>query len=71
MALTDADKLMETETTIRWDALDSIATMWTASISVRREWTANGFPIVESGRGWASTVPSNRISYKTLKIASK
>ena len=69
MALTDANKLMEMETTIRWDALDNIAVMWTASISVRREWKACGFPIVESGRGWASTVPANRISYKTLKKA--
>ena len=71
MALTDADKLMEMETTIRWDALDNTAVMWTASISVRREWKALGFPIVESGRGWATTVPSSRISYKPYKITSK
>lgn len=68
MALTDVDKLMEMETTIRWDALDNIAVMWTASISVRREWKSNGFPIVATpGGGWRSEVPKDRISYKPLR----
>ena len=71
MALTDADKLMEMETTIRWDALDNIAVMWTASISVRREWASCGYPIEPIGKGWRTKVPSNRICYKPLKIAGK
>lgn len=67
MALTDADKLMEMETTIRWDALDNIAVMWTASISVRREWESNGFPVCKTVGGWCVEVPKDRISYKPLK----
>jgi hypothetical protein len=67
MALSDTDKLLETETTIRWDALDNVAQMWTADIKVRREWKANGFPIMNSGSGWSCLVPKDRITYKTLK----
>jgi hypothetical protein len=66
MAKTD-DRLMEAETTIRWDMTDAPAVLWTADPKVRREWQSFGFPITEQGKGWRSEVPKDRVSYKMLK----
>ena len=63
------DSLFETETTIRWDALDNEAVLWTADPKVRKEWQSWGFPVSgEGGRdGWRCRVPSNRVTYRPFK----
>ncbi len=68
MARTEEAK-MEAETIIRWDETDGPAVLWTATPSVRREWEGFGFPVVAHGGGWRTTIPKDRISYKTLKKA--
>lgn len=57
---------LETETIIRWDESGELATLWTASVPVRNEWRAMGFPVAEHGGGWCARVPPDRIFYKTL-----
>jgi hypothetical protein len=66
MAKSDEAK-METETIIRWDETGGDATLWTASIAVRREWESFGFPVSGDKTGWTCTIPVDRISYRTLK----
>lgn len=62
------DTLIERETIIRWDESEPVATLWTASPKVRKVWESYGFPItVTEGGGWRSTVPVDRISYRTYK----
>lgn len=71
------ETLMETETTLRWDATGEPVTLWTADPKVRREWQSYGFPITpvlnsaDRVTGWRSECPVDRISYKPLKKASK
>ena len=58
---------LECETTIVWNDLDENATLWTASVAVRRDWESHGFPVQGYGGGWRSEVPKDRIAYRTLK----
>ncbi len=66
MAKTDEAK-MEAETLIRWDETGEDATLWTASIAVRRQWESFGFLVTGDKSGWRCKVPVDRISYKPLK----
>lgn len=65
------EALMETETIIRWDELNPVAVLWTASAKVRREWESFGFKPVarcdKDGSGWRTEVPIDRITYKPVK----
>jgi len=64
------DTLMERETTIRFDETGEDATLWTASIPVKREWESLGYPIrqpVTGQRGWWVEVPVDRINFKPLR----
>jgi hypothetical protein len=60
---------METETTIHWDETGEPATLWTASVHVKNEWKAAGFPVKTLDRGWGCLVPVSRITYKVMKSA--
>jgi hypothetical protein len=66
MAKSDEAKA-EAETIILMNELDSHATLWTATASVRREWESYGFPVAGDKSGWTCTVPKDRIAYKPLK----
>ena len=66
MARSEQSKL-ECETVIRWDESGELATLWTASPAVRKEWQSYKFPVEEFGGGWRSRVPVDRISYKLFK----
>lgn len=66
------DQLMEAETIIRWDESREVASLWTASSKVAKEWKSYGFPVVSSGAlgsGWDCEVPIDRIRYAPLKKA--
>ena len=58
---------LECETTISWNELDEHASLWTASITVRRDWESYGFPVLEHGGGWRALVPKDRITYRHVK----
>lgn len=60
------DRLMEEETTVRWDATDEPAILWTASVSVKNLWVSYGFPVLPQGGGWGTLVDRSRISYKPV-----
>lgn len=64
-------QLLENETTIRFDETGSPAVLWTASIPVRNEWRAAGFPVLVVGGGWGCRVPVDRITYKVMKPVGK
>ncbi len=61
------EKLLEMETTILWNELEPVATLWTASPKVRKEWESFGFPVEVWGGGWRAQCPKDRISYRMLK----
>jgi hypothetical protein len=69
MIMTD-DRKLETETTIRWDLLNPLATMFTADIDVKREWVSLGYTVTQpmtGHRGWLCDVPIDRINFKPLR----
>jgi hypothetical protein len=64
------DTLMERETTIRFDETGEDATLWTASIPVKREWESLKYDVkqmVPNSRSWIARVPVDRIGFKPLK----
>ncbi len=62
------DSLRENETIILFNESDDLATLYTATPSVRREWESYGFPVSGDKQGWRTQVPKDRIGYKTLKV---
>lgn len=57
----------EAETIILWNEEDPLATLWTASAKVKREWESFGFAVQGKGDGWVVQCPKNRITYRTLQ----
>jgi hypothetical protein len=66
MAKSD-DSKAECETIILMNELDSDATLYTATASVRREWESYGFPVQGDKQGWRCRVPKDRVGYKPMK----
>jgi hypothetical protein len=69
MVMTD-DKRMECETTIRWDLLDPMATLFTGDPVVKREWESLSYKVTQPVKGvkaWIVRVPIDRINFKPLK----
>lgn len=69
--MTPDQKLMEQETTIRWDGTDAPAVLWTAVSAIRREWESYGFPVTPTQGGWRAEVTKDRIAYKTVTSTGK
>jgi hypothetical protein len=63
-------RLYEAETSINWNLLEPLATLFTADSAVKREWESLGYPVTQTMKGvkaWICQVPIDRINFKPLR----